>query len=123
MPAAKTPLPVLITVALLAVLGAYAAMIAFNEQSWPLRVAALVAWVGCIGAALMRRWSQWIVYALSVAYLLHWSGSVYAALEAGYFGHELNRRVVRSLVPEGVLVLLCGYCCFAVFHQFARRAR
>jgi hypothetical protein len=123
MPAAKTPLPVLITVALLAVLGAYAAMIAFNEHSWPLRVAALVACVGCVGAALMRRWSQWVVYALSLGYLLHWSNSVYAAVQAGYFGHELNRAVVRSLIPEGVLVLLCGYCCFAVCRQFARRAR
>jgi hypothetical protein len=116
-----TPVSILITVALLALYGSYAVWVAITQQSVASGVAGVLAIVACIGAALLKPWSRYIVYVLGAAAVGTWAWSLYAAAAAGYFGYFSGAQIARSLAPGGFLVLLSCYCTYAVFRQFRAR--
>ena len=80
-----TPISLLITVALLAIYSAYAFMIGSIEKSEPLLACGVAAVVASYGTAMMRPWSQYLVYGLSAGFILKWLHSIYYAKSAGYF--------------------------------------
>ena len=92
-----TPPGMLVTVALLAIYCAYASWTAFIEQSWIHVVVALVSLAACVGAALLKSWCRYPVYALTVGFVVAWCYSVYAGIRVGFFGFFfLHQRPQRN---------------------------
>ena len=119
-PTPPTPLRMLITVALLAVYCALACWIAISRHSWPFAIVTAAAAVACIGTALLKSWSQFLVYLLTAALVAVWLHSLYAAYDAGVFQMLGLAQSVRLLAPDGVLMLLSCYCSYAVFRLYER---
>jgi hypothetical protein len=65
-----TPPSLLLTTALLAIYAIAAGRIAYLEQSPLLATAAAVSAIACCGSALMKPWSQYLVYLLSIGFAL-----------------------------------------------------
>jgi hypothetical protein len=115
---AATPPGILVTVALLALYAAYDLWIAVVERSWLSGLAALVAVVACVGAALLRPWSRYLVYVLTAAFIGTWGYSLYTASVAGYFNLYTTQQLVVSLAPGALLVVLSAACTYFVTRQF-----
>src|SRR5262245_37959864 len=116
-----TPVGILITMALLALYAAYSLWAAFVEHSILSGIAGVLAIVACVGAAMLKPWSRYIVYLLAASAIATWAYSLYAAASAGYFRIFPQAQTARSLLPGAFLVLLSCYCTFAVFRQFRGR--
>ena len=116
-----TPAPILITVALLALYSAYSLWTAISAGSWISYAIAAVAAAGCVGAAMLRPWSQFLVYPLTAVFVATWCYSIYSAATVGYFGLFSAPEMARSLAPGIFLTLLSCFCSYAVFKQFQRR--
>jgi hypothetical protein len=115
-----TPPGMLLTVAVLAIYAAYAGWTAYVFRSWTFAAAAAVALVACIGTAMLRRWSRFIVYLL-VAWLVGgWLWSVWDAQRAGYFAMFSPLQRFLSLAPGIVLTLLSLACAYTVFRHFRK---
>ncbi len=110
----------LVTVALLAIYTGVAGWEALKFHSWQDALFALVAAVACVGAALLRSWSQFLVYLLAACLIASWLYSIHAAQVLGYFRIFSRTRMFLMLAPEAVLLLLSGYCSYAVYRQFRR---
>jgi hypothetical protein len=116
-----TPVKILIVMALLALYGVYAGWMAIVERSLVYGFSAAIAIVACVGAALLKPWSRYLVYLLATAVVGSWAYSVYDAARVGYFGLFSRSEVFIALVPEVFLMLLSCYCVYAVFTQFRVR--
>jgi hypothetical protein len=116
-----TPLKILITMALLALYGAYATWMAITEMSWLYAVSGAIAIVACVGAALLKPWSQYLVYLLAVGVIGTWGYLIYDAKRVGYFSLFSTQEIVVALAPEVFLMALSCYCVYAVFTQFRAR--
>jgi hypothetical protein len=115
-----TPLPILITVAVLTLYVALACWQAIAGHSWLDAGFALVAAAAALSAALLRSWSRFLVYLLTIALIGSWIRSIHTSHALGYFRIYSLGHVLASLLPEGLLVLLSGYCSYAVYRQFQR---
>ena len=116
-----TPPGLLLTTALLAIYAFAAARVAYVEHSFALAAAAAVSAVACCGVALMRRWSQYLVYLLTVAFASKWCWSIYDAYRAGYFDFRFGGetwRAMRPLAPGLAMIALSGTCSWIVRRQF-----
>jgi hypothetical protein len=112
----KTPAGMLLAVALLALFGVYGLWTAWYERSWwsialALTVA-VVAFVACVGAALLKAWSRYLVYLLTAAAMGAWAYSIRAGIEAGFFSLYSPQQIVVSLLPEALLILLACFCSY-----------
>jgi len=116
-----TPVGILITVALLAMYAAYSLWMAVVWHSPLSGVAGVLAIVACVGAAMLKPWSRYIVYLLTASAVATWVWSLYDAARAGYFGYFSARQIARSLAPGAFLILLSCFCAYAVFRQFRTR--
>ena len=114
----------LVTVALLAVYGAYMSWAAYVGSSWLHALIALVALIACVGTAVLQPWSRYLVYLLSAGFIVSWSYSVYAGYAAGFFDFFFASPldVLRSLAPGLALVALSAACSYAVFRHYRRAA-
>src|SRR5688572_10051981 len=63
------PLGMLFTVALMAVFAAFAFWTAHVDKSWVYLPLGLIAIAACIGAALLRTWSQYLMSFLTAAFI------------------------------------------------------
>ena len=115
------PIRMLFAVALLALYSCVAGWIAISEHSWPYVPVAVCAAVACVGTAMLRRWSQYLVYLLNAAFLAGWGYSIYASYRAGLFRLTSGWQLARFITPDVVMVLLAGFCSYAVFSNFRRR--
>jgi len=115
-----TPPGMLFTVAMLAIYVTYASWTAYLDRSWLYGAFAATALVACIGTALLKAWSRYLVYLLTAAFVLEWSRSIYTALQAGYFGFAFRSglEISLALAPEFALVALSLSCSYLVFRQF-----
>ena len=82
----------------------------------------LVSIAACIGVALLRTWSQYLVYFLTTAFIAGWFHSVYTGATAGYFEFFFSSRLLaaKTLVPGLILVLLSGAANWIAFSHFRR---
>ena len=119
-----TPVGMLITVAVLAVYAAYAFWTAYIDKSWIYGFLGAVSLVSCYGTAMLRAWSQYLVYALTVLFIAGWCYSVYAGAEVGFFSffYASHLLAVKALAPGFALVVLSCVAGRNVFSHF-RRAR
>lgn len=115
-----TPPGMLLTTALLVIYVAYAYLIGTIEHSWPLKIAGATAMVAAYGAAMIRPWSRYLVYALTVGFFAKLGGSIYAGFRAGFFGFQYGTpsAIARSLTPSLIMALLSAACCVLVYRQF-----
>jgi hypothetical protein len=119
-----TPPGLLLTTALLAIYAIAAGRVAYLEESAFLAAAAALSAIACYGTAMMKRWSQYLVYALALGFALKWGWSVYDGYRTGYFdfrfGSATAWRSLRPMVPGFVMVVLSGVCAWLVRRSFAR---
>ena len=64
-----TPIGMLITVALLAMYAAYAFWTAYVDESWIYGLLGALSLVACYGTAMLRPWSQYLVYLLTTLFI------------------------------------------------------
>ncbi|MGH3408389.1 MAG: hypothetical protein ACRDRJ_38740, partial [Streptosporangiaceae bacterium] len=83
----------------------------FMTNAWI--VVTIVAVVACIGTAMLKPWSRFLVYLLTAALVVAWLHSLYAAYDAGVFRLFSPMQNMRLLAPDGVLMLLSCYCSYA----------
>ena len=115
-----TPPGMLVTVALLAIYCAYAVQIGWIEKSWFLFAAAMIAIVACYGTAMLRPWSRFLVYLLTVGFLAKLAYSIYSGIASGYFDFQFASasEALRSLAPSLLMAVLSCICAVLVFRHF-----
>jgi hypothetical protein len=103
-----TPMGMLITVALLAIYAAYAFWTAYIDQSGIYGLLGGFALVACYGTAMLRAWSQYLVYLLTALFIAAWCYSVYSGAAVGYFSFFFSSRLLaaKALAPGLALVVL-----------------
>ena len=116
-----TPLGILLTVAVLLIYSTYAFLIGLIEDSWILMGIGIVAIIASVGMALLKPWSRYLVYALAAGFVVKLTWSVIAAVQAGFYGFQFGSpgEVLRSLLPNLLMGLLSGTCCWLVYRHFA----
>jgi hypothetical protein len=117
-----TPLGMLITVALLAVYAAYAFWTAYVDQSWLYGLLGVLSFAASYGTAVLRPWSQFLVYLLTTLFVAAWCYSVYQGAAVGFFSIFFSSQalVMKALAPGLALVVLsCVASCY-VFNYFRR---
>ena len=115
-----TPPGMLFTTALLVIYGTYAFLIGSIEDSLPLLIGGGVATVATYGTAMVRSWSQYLVYLMTAGFFGKLGLSIYQAQRAGFFEFQFgsNLGVAQSLAPSLVMALLGVACCVIVYRQF-----
>jgi hypothetical protein len=111
----------LVTVALLATYCAYAGWVAVQKESLLYGIAALLALVACVALAMLRPWSRFLVYILTVAFTGGWIYSAWQAARSGYFALVSTQASIVTLAPGVALVAVSSFCAVAVYRQFAQR--
>ena len=117
-----TPIGMLITVAVLAVYAAYAFWTAYVDNSWVYAFLSGLSLVACYGTAMLRAWSQYLVYSLTALFMAAWCYSVYAGAAVGYFSFffSSNLLAAKALAPGFALVALSCVASWNVFSYFRR---
>jgi len=117
-----TPIGMLVTVALLAIYAAYAFWTAYSDKSWMYVSLGVLALVACYGAAMLRAWSQYLVYLLTALFIVAWCYSVYAGAKVDYFVFFFPSyvAVIKTLAPGFGLVLLSCVAAWNTFIHFRR---
>ncbi len=115
-----TPVRLLVATALLAIYAAYAFQVALIEKSWPLAIAGCIAAVACVATALMKPWSQYLVYLVTIGFVGKWGWSVYDGIRSGYFGFHFRSSwmAIQSLAPGLSMVVLSCTCAWVVYRHF-----
>jgi hypothetical protein len=109
----------LLTIALLAVYTAVALWDAVAMMRWWLIAVAVLAAFGCVGAARLRPWSQFVVYLLTAALIGVIGRSLYAAHAAADRFHVAPEpEHLRKLAPALALLALSLFCSYAAWRQF-----
>jgi hypothetical protein len=119
-----TPIGMLITVAVLVVYATYAFWTAFIDKSWPYALLGVLSLAACFGTAMLRAWSQYLVYLLAALFIAAWCYSVYAGAAVGFFSFFYSSPLLaaKALAPGFALVVLSCVATWNVFSHF-RRAR
>jgi hypothetical protein len=117
-----TPIGMLIMVALLAVYATYAFWTASVDKSWIYGLLGVLSLVACYGTAMLRAWSQWLVYLLTALFIGAWCYSVYAGATVGFFTFFFSSRLlaIKALAPGLVLVMLSCLASWNAFSHFSR---
>jgi hypothetical protein len=117
-----TPLGMLITVALLALYGAYAIWTAYVDTSWLYGLLGIFSLVGCYGTAMLRPWSQWLVYVLTALFIAAWCYSVYVSATVGFFSFFFSSHAsaLKTTAPGLALVGLSAFASWNAFRYFRR---
>jgi hypothetical protein len=120
-----TPPGMLLTTGLLVIYSAYAFMIGWIEDSWPLCVGGAVAVVASYGVAMLRPWSRFLVYFLTAGFFAKLGHSIWYAHTAGYFDFqfETSGEAISSLASSTMMGLLSLFCCYLVSRHFAGQRR
>jgi hypothetical protein len=119
-----TPPGMLFTTALLVIFGTYAVLIGSMEDSRIFLAGGATAAVATYGTAMIRPWSQYLVYLLAIGFTAKFGLSVYQAAQAGYFDFQFGSQneALASLAPSFILCLIGFACCVIVHRQFRRAA-
>ena len=105
----------LIAVVFLALSSGYTFWVAYTQRDWQYAVAGVLSAVACIGTARSARWSRYLVYLLTAAFLGTWSYSIYDAVRAGFYGNSSAGEIAWSLLPESLLLGILCLCSYVVF--------
>ena len=117
-----TPIGMLITVAVMALYAAYGFWTTYVDKSWLYGALGMLSLGACYGTAMLRAWSQYLVYLLTALFVAAWCYSVYSGAALGYFSFffSSNLLVAKALAPGFALVLLSFLASWNVFGHFRR---
>ena len=120
-----TPPGMLVTVALLVTYSMYALRIGVLEDSWILSAAGGLSIAAAYGTAMLRPWSQYLVYLLTAGFVGKLVYSILAAIQAGFFDfyYATTLQVVWSLTPSAMMALLSIVCALIVLRHFSGRTQ
>jgi hypothetical protein len=115
-----TPPGLLFTIAVSTIVATYAFLIGITERSMPLLIGGVVAVAACIGTALLKPWSRFLVYLLTGGFLAKLTSSIHDGLSSGFFDFQFDsaKEALRSLGPTSVMALLSVSCCFLMQQHF-----
>jgi hypothetical protein len=115
-----TPPGMLLTVALLVIYCVYAFLIGSIEKSWILLAGSGIAAVASYGTAMLRPWSQYLVYLLAAGFLAKLGFSIYVGVVSGFFGFQFGSvsESLKAVLPSAMMALLSCVCCLLVFRHF-----
>jgi hypothetical protein len=105
-----TPKGILVTVAFLALYCVFAVWFGWMDRHWLMAAVGVLAGIGCVGAATMRRWSRFLVYALSIGLAIAWACSIYMSARVGYFSTLSWHTIILSLIPGFLLLAVACFC-------------
>jgi hypothetical protein len=105
-----TPKGILVTVAFLALYCVFAVWFGWMDRHWLMAAVGVLAGIGCVGAATMRRWSRFLVYALSIGLAIAWACSIYMSARVGYFSTLSWHSIILSLIPGFLLLAVACFC-------------
>ena len=76
--------------------------------------------IAAYGVAVIRPWSQYLIYGLTLGFVAKLGASIYEGIASGYFGLQFGTVMIssRSLVPAFLMALLSIVCCAIVYRQF-----
>lgn len=127
MTALRSRLHVAVAALLLAGYGGWVVVHATKAGIWSSSVAGVVLLAAAIGAATGRRWSGYLIYALTALLAIEWVWVVVGTYRSGFLGSYLRSipalQAVLSFVPAGGMFLLAGYCCYVAHKHVLGRAR
>jgi len=114
----------LLTVALLVLYCAYAFQIGSIEDSVLLIAGGILSLVAAYGTAMLRPWSQYLVYLLAAGFFAKLGHSIYTGFVAGYFAFQFASvaEAAKSLGPSALMALLSLVCCALVYRNFHPRS-
>jgi len=117
-----TPPGMLLTVALLVIYSVYAFLIGSIEKSWVLWAGSGIAVVASYGTAMLRPWSQYLVYLLATGFIAKLVKSIYEGVVSGYFDFQFGSESesLKAVMPSAMMALLSCICCLFVFRHFRR---
>jgi len=117
-----TPIGMLITVAVMAVYAAYGFWTTYVDKSWIYGALGVLSLVACYGTAMLRAWSQYLVYLLAALFIAAWGHSVYGGAAVGYFSVFFSSRVLaaKALAPGFALVVLSCVASWNAYSHFRR---
>ena len=127
-----TPIGMLITVALLAIYAVYAFwtayvgyLIDYVHETLIYGFLGVLSLVTCYGTAMLRPWSQYLVYTVTGLFIAAWAYSVYAAAAVGFFHFWFSSPLLalKSLAPGIALIGLSGAASWNAYSHFRRAPR
>lgn len=110
----------LLTVALLVIYSIYAFLIGYIEKSWMLLAGGVTSAIASYGVAMLRRWSRFLVYLLTLGFTAKLGQSIHAGVVSGFFEFQFGsvRESLRAVTPSLIMALLSYKCCVIVFRHF-----
>jgi hypothetical protein len=110
----------LLTAAWLVIYSVCAILIGLMEDSLPMQAAGAVAVLATYGVAMVRPWSRYLVYMLTIAFFAKLGLSIYDGIVSGYFEFQFDSSgaIARSLLPTFAMALLASISCAIVYRQF-----
>ena len=119
-----TPIGMLITVAVLALYAAYAFWTAYVDKSGIYGLLGVLSLLACVGTAMLRPWSQYLVYSLTAMFVAAWGYSVYEGATVGFFSffYSSQLHALKALAPGLAMIVLSCIASWSTFSHF-RHAR
>lgn len=102
----------------MALYGAAGIWLAFIWHSWVMAVMGAVAALAGIAAAMLLRWSRYLVYALAAVFAWNFMHSIYVSARAGYFSTFPWPQLLLALSPEFVLLIIAVFCSVMAHRHF-----
>jgi len=106
-----------VIVALLLTLGAYNLEFGVKLGHWAYWVWAGVSLVSAIGLAMMKPWSRFPIYILSLVTALYWLYVIWSVWKSGW-PYDDTVKTAISLIPGVLLVVVCMGASWFVFSLF-----
>jgi hypothetical protein len=115
-----TPPGLLLTTAVLVIYSFYALSIGSIEDSIPLLTGGVVSAIACYGTAMMRSWSQYLVYLLTAGFFAKLGHSIWYGWQSGFFDFQFGstRDIAGSLAATAAMAALSLLCCWLVYRHF-----
>jgi len=122
-PKPSVPLGILISVAVLALVSAFGAWLAWWQHSWVMALLALAAAVTSVAAARMLRWSRFPLYGLAALVTGFWLRSFYESIHVHYFAQVARKVLYLELLAGSGVILLALWCCYMAHRHFGAHGK
>lgn len=106
---------------LFAAIGIYWLYNVVSSQSYFLVIGVALALVAAAGLWFRKHWSQYVVYFVSVTYIIQWLWLVWRSMQAKLWPYESTVQSILALVPGLFLVAIAVSLSVLVYRGFRVR--
>jgi hypothetical protein len=114
----KKPVSIWMVIVLISVFGLYSVIYAFGHHA-VLLIWSVLSFAAVYGLFKNRPWSQFIVYVLAAVIIFAWSYSLIYSFDYGWQDEDTGKMII-SLIPGVVIVILTLASCIVVFRHFRK---